>query len=500
MSHFPFPHTALFFLAGVLWQCSSVAQDAPTASSQPVALRGLVPLETSLEAHLEMAAEQNPVLLAARRACDAAGLDVVSAKESFSAPSLSMAAGIGEDPVGVPMAGYTSGVSPDSLSAQAGVETPVASGVYGGIGARYRSLMTATEEDGDGVSSAGAYVRIPLLKDRGFAQNRWDVAALSQEERVAVHTYESTALDVFSSVTTAYAQYLYRLADGQEISNALARAEQLVADTTSRAEMEDVAEYQVFPARFEAATRAENVAEAKTQIHLARESLSQAIGSSAWEEDPLLDSAKANALLVRWAEALEAIDLAAVLAQDPAETCPEARAAKAAWEAAKAQVSSVSEAEKSRLDLSVAGGWNSEEDTTTLNEAGYEVALVYSRPLSRGGSRAKREAAEMRAKVAEQEYASALMQAKIRHEKAKATLESVRARRQLVKTTVEAARLVLEAENERFAIGDSSSRAVLDAQNDLTTAQRRELSVSLEVITAVAELFRSSGTPISGLN
>lgn len=481
-------------LSKVLW----LVWIAVEGNAQGVKLEGLVPLGTDLEGYLARAGEGNAGVLSAKRECEAAGLDVVWVKRRFWAPEVKGAVGMSEDPEEVPLGSWGSGVESDSSSVGAGVEVPLVSGVYGGAGARFQRMAVAGEGDGDGITAAGGHVRVPLLRDRGFCENVLEERVYGYEEKIALYGYEGALLDAMVGVTEAYAQYLYRVADGQEISNALGRAEQLVSDTASRAELKDIAEYQVYPAQYEAATREEELAEAKTQVVLAREGLREAIGVG----DGVLvggESAEdAHGLLMAWVEALAGVDVRGVVAANEKREVPEVLKAEAVWQAMEAREGAVREAEKASLDLTVGAGWRSEADATTLNEAGYAVSLVYARSFSQEGRRAKEGAARLRAEAAQYAYAAKCLEVGVRKEKALARVESVLLRRELVGATVEAARRVLEAETERFAIGDGSSRAVLDAQNYLTTARRRELSVSLDVIVAMAEMYRALGLSVLG--
>ena len=474
------------------------AEEAQWTPDTPIVLEGMVPQGTPLVGHLMATRDGNSDVMSALSVCRAAGMDAEAVRRAFRAPTLNASIGLSEDPSDVPNGSFSTGVASDSASVQAGVEAPLVTGVYGGVGARHQVLRTGTETDGEDRDAVGGYLRVPLGKDFGFAQNRFEVETLTHEEQVAIHQYRAALYDAWTAVTDAYAQYLFRIADATEVSNALSRAEQLVEDATERARLEDVAEYQVYPARYEAATRAEELAEAKTQILVARETLRQAVGMTFDETDTLAASPEAAyAFLSAWVEALNGADLSEVLAADPEKTCHEVLSSQASYQAALSRSKSAEEAEAASLDLNLGAGWHSEEDDTTLNETGYTVSLVYARPLSRGGSRAKIDAAKYRVDAAMHDYAAAVLKAKVRREKAVAALESVRGRCRQAKATVEAARQVLESENERFAIGDGSSRNVLDAQKDLTTARRRELSVSLEVVTAMAELYRASGLPPS---
>ena len=68
----------------------------------------------------------------------------------------------------------------------------------------------------------------------------------------------------------------------------------------------------------------------------------------------------------------------------------------------------------------------------------------------------------------------------------------------LARSAVAEAGRVLAAEDERFALGEGSSRNVLDAQKDLTSASRRHVAVAGQVVSALAELRHALGLPQDG--
>ena len=78
-------------------------------------------------------------------------------------------------------------------------------------------------------------------------------------------------------------------------------------------------------------------------------------------------------------------------------------------------------------------------------------------------------------------------------QRAELAFSSACARLALATKAMEQAQKVLASENDRFAIGDGTSRNVLDAQQDLTTAIRRKNSIALEVILSANELCRAYG-------
>jgi len=51
----------------------------------------------------------------------------------------------------------------------------------------------------------------------------------------------------------------------------------------------------------------------------------------------------------------------------------------------------------------------------------------------------------------------------------------------------------LEAENERFCLGEGRSRNVLDAQRDLTDALKRQTIIAVELLRAYSNFMYASG-------
>jgi len=63
----------------------------------------------------------------------------------------------------------------------------------------------------------------------------------------------------------------------------------------------------------------------------------------------------------------------------------------------------------------------------------------------------------------------------------------------LVSQAIVAARQALEAENERFCLGEGRSRNVLDAQRDLTEALKRQIIIAVELLRAYSSFMYASG-------
>ncbi len=445
--------------------------------------------------YLGIASTSSPRIVSANLAAKAAVYDADASRLSFRAPALNAAIGQSENPIDAPFGSFGFSSPANALSVQAGIEAPLAAGVYGAAGVRQQTYRNNGETDGDSNTSAGARLRIPLWRDRGFAANDVEVRELEETSLSQAADAASVLLDEYTSIAKSYSRFLFVIADAAEIANALDRAETLVKDATDRAELQDVATYQVFPARFESAIRREELSSAKTQIVLTEGNLRNAIGIDSLPLPSGETIEDAGSILGNWAKSITELDTSALVANEAAEECPEIIAARHLAQARIESCSSAAEAAKPNFDIVVGAGWTSEEDADSGNEAGYGAALVFSMPLSRDGDKRRILAAETRAEAANADLAATILAARVRHENAIAAFDGARSRLAMAEESVEQARLSLEAENERFSIGDGSSRNVLDAQKDLTSATRQKLSVAHDVIDSYLDLCRAAGIP-----
>ena len=80
------------------------------------------------------------------------------------------------------------------------------------------------------------------------------------------------------------------------------------------------------------------------------------------------------------------------------------------------------------------------------------------------------------------------------------TVQSNVERVQAAQVARELAQQQLEAENSKFAVGMSTNYFVIQAQNDLATAQNNELQAVLNYRKALVELDRLQSTTLQNLN
>lgn len=461
-----------------------------------VPLVGMIPAEGRLGAWMHQFRERHPRYLAQMERAQSARLSRKATEEQFRSPALTASAGRTEDPTGAPRTSFTGSIDANSTYAGAGVEAPLLSGVYGGVGAYVSQDATGTHEDDSTETGFGASLRIPLLQDRAFALNEIEVRQLSFEEQQKFYTAQGELLDISTDIVKQYAQWLFSVADAQEVEKALNRAEKLLEQSTERVRLKDLAQYQIYPARYEATLRREQLESARQAIHTQAASLAESLGLVSL---PDVQPEAPDALL-QWAYALVKTDIEALSAVDVTNASPAVLTARAAADAAGAAASLTAEQMRDELDLNLAVGWRSEEVADSGNEFGYTVSLLYKRNLDKSGDEARAAAKEADAAALRADYENALLTAQVAREKKLIEFRNSCGRLLMARDAVLAAAEVLEAENDRFALGDGSSRNVLDAQQDLTSATRRHLAVAGEVIAAMAELHRVVGAmPDTGL-
>jgi outer membrane protein TolC len=154
------------------------------------------------------------------------------------------------------------------------------------------------------------------------------------------------------------------------------------------------------------------------------------------------------------------------------------------------------------LELAVRGAWQADDGSSAQDngvviegddEASAAALLVWTRPWHQTGARARQR--EARAREAELAELHREVQTRLAADLAAAHREFTGARERLaeVSAAVEQARLALEAEAERFRLGDGRSRNVLDAQNDLTKTHRTRNAIMAALLRGQSDYLFAAG-------
>ena len=450
------------------------------AAASAIATAGLA-AAGELEDVVALALRDNPQVAAAREAVlrtEAGRLGL----RGFYAPQATAASGWNRAGRSVPGVPGEVVLPDDAASFLAGVETAVRPGAYIGVGAGERYLIQP-EGFGDYLYQpvAGVQVRIPLLKDRGFRQWKEQNAGADAEYNAAVGRLLRICQDLQRDVEDRYFQHMRSRSDLDIARAATARAQSLLTEADQLVELKMLPPHQLYPARLELALRQEEETAAVSAAETSRRRVRELAGAVALAADRTQ-----TVDLVTWAGASE-------LPKPPdgflmrRGVYLEGMAAAAAAEAALRQAV---DTERSDLSLRTVYTWQGEDESNpfgtepllTDSRSGVEVSLVWKRALGSRSERARIEAARAQVRELRESLRSIEWRIAAERDVAAQDFGAASARLKLMSAAVQDARDALGAEEERFRLGDGTSRQVLDAQKDLTAAIRRQNDIAADVL------------------
>lgn len=408
--------------------------------------------------------------------------------EGFGDPRVFAALGHAERTRGVPgSSGYLS-LANNASEIQGGIEMPLQPGAYLALGAAERWHGSAPSRDDYFQTLVGLRVRIPLVRDRGFQQWHLDRSRTLAEYHGILAELALELQNLRRETSKAFLTLQQAHALAEVAKQSTLRSQKLFDDATELASLRVVPEYQTAPARMELELRRADEVLGQRRIEDALVQLQRIVG-----EDVAPKTALRPEELVAWANGVrlpDYPDFAAAL-----ETRGIYRMLLAQVQAARAEAERASDDLKPDLALHVGATWQGEHDHLPLGNHlvasdrrfGGEVTLVYSRPL---GFRAEAiQRARSQARIGELNERLAATADTIRAELRTSELFFRRAseRLELLGKAREAAIQTLEAENERFRLGEASSRNVLDAQKDLTSINQSLTQTAAELLAALMD-------------
>ncbi|MEI6167895.1 MAG: TolC family protein [bacterium] len=384
----------------------------------------------------------------------------------------------------------------DAYGGAAAVEVPIRPGIYAGVGVSEQYLIDPAKGIDSGYRTlVGGQIRIPLLQDRGFSQWRLSQARQKELQTAAEARQLETRQAVRHAVELAYIAYLMEMANAATSGSATDRAQQLLKEAEELVRLKVVPEYQLAPARLELALRREEICAASQAIDTARIRLEQVLGIA----PPSLLTTNPATLITR-ATSLAVPELPACTASCAARGA--LREVDALSAAAAAESRALDDKLRPDLGLSLRGVWATEDtssqtaDTGTLiggDTSSAAALLVWTRPWSQTGARARLR--ESRAREAQLAEVRRELQNRLTADLAAAHRDVTGAGERFKEITiaVEQARRTLEAEAERFRLGEGRSRNVLDAQNDLTKAYRSRNAIVAGLLKGHSDFMYACG-------
>ncbi len=390
-------------------------------------------------------------------------------------------------PAGLPAA--------DTYGVGAGVEVPIRPGFYAGAGVSEQYLVNPPNGFNSGYSTlVGAQIRIPLMQDRGFSLWRQRQARQRELLEAADAHLLETRQAVRHAVELAYFTYLVEIANAATSWSAIERSQKLLDEAEELVRLQVVPEYQLAPARLELALRREEICAVNQAIDTARLRLSQVLGMPA----PSQLTTNSDTLITR----ATSLQLPKEPISDPIFAARGALCEiEALAAAASAETRSLDDQLRPDLGLSLRGVWAPEDSSsqtingepTSSDQSSVAAVLVWTRPWSQTGARARlRESRARESQLAE--VRNELLN-KLAADLATAYREFTGAGERLkqINIAVEQARQTLEAEAERFRLGEGRSRNVLDAQNDLNKAYRARNAIVAALLTGHSNFRYASG-------
>ena len=473
---------------------------APPAPAAPLPHSGILStaLDSAFVANYARALETHPAIAAAI-ARERAALNKTGAlAASFATPVLSASAGYSSGVDDVPGISLPRIAPQDAVALSAGVEAPVAKGVYAGAGAAQRFLTDTPEADAQ--TALGARVRVPLLRDFGHALNERELSKLRAAAAAAAAETALARASLSREIFLAWNLLLRAEADAEAVASAEQRAEKLLEETSERARSQDVAGYQVFPAQYEVALRKEELLDARQNAAARLETLRERLGLAGDESGAAVSRGATNAIFAAANSIIRRKDLA-FPAAEALRASPARLAAAAKLAAAEAALQALVEDSRDTLDFTAGAGFRGEAESGLIgsdnilakDSAVFEAALVYKRPLGRGGADAEIAAAKAEVEACEADLAAAKNEILAELARAQTGFAAACARLSLALEAIGRAGAALDAEESRFNLGEGTSRNVLDAQKDLTNATRRGIAVAGAVADSFAELLHAAG-------
>ncbi|MDD5677612.1 MAG: TolC family protein [Kiritimatiellae bacterium] len=404
---------------------------------------------------------------------------------------------------------YNSGYNQAFL--HAGVDAAILPGVY--LGTRveesyYSNLQGSTVTNVSGSynelwqSTAGLRLGVPLLRDRGFLQWKLSDERAAKRQRMAQNHWLAITQQCRHDVEQQYIAVLEAEAQRYVAQSALIRVEKLLKEAQELVRLKIVPGYQLFTARSEVALRQESETADQQACQTTKIRLLELLGTS----KPARPVQASFGTLVLWAES---VDLPPLYA--------EAEALKARGdyneiqdfiEVAEKELAINRDNLRSDLSLNMEAILQGEDPNDIIGTGRYlsernlgaSIGLTWKRPWGYRTEKARMRAVsatiDARHELLRQTAIQICADLKVQHEQ----FMSAQDRLSLVSEAIASAHQALEAENERFCLGEGRSRNVLDAQRDLTDALKRQTIIAVELLRAYSNFMYASGYADDFLN
>ncbi len=443
-----------------------------------------------LEALVAEALARNPVVQAARFDVERAQAERDELRGFFD-PQLQAEAARTEPHAGA-----------DDTRVRAGLDAAVRPGAY--LGARleegYVGGQTGTVWDSYShlwQTAAELTLEVPLHRDRRFRQWALSDERAVKRRRQALNRWRAACQDCRHAVEQSYLDVLEAESQRQVSELALARVEKLLGEARELVRLKIVPEYQLFTARAEVTLRREALEGSRQDCRAARIRLNELLAAPAGAPPRAVLASYER--LILWAES---VNLPLAYAERKAFAARgDYNELLDAIEVVDTERALQRDNLKSDFSLDLAAGVRGEDPDSPLGTdriltdetLSTRIGLTWKRPWGYQTETARLRALD--ATVGERR--EQLREAELRIASALRSYHQqflvAQDRLSIVGEAIGSSRQALEAENERFCLGEGRSRNVLDAQKDLTDAQKRQIVIAVELLRSYSHFLYSAG-------
>ena len=386
----------------------------------------------------------------------------------------------------------------------AGVDAAILPGVY--LGTRfeesyysqlqYSTVTNVSGNNNDLWQSLGRLsLGVPLLRDRGFLQWKLSDERATKRYNMAQNHWRAVTQQCRHDVEQQYIAVLEAVAQRYVAQAALTRVEKLLKEAQELVQLKIVPGYQLFTARSEVALRRESETADQQACKTTQIRLLELLGTSR----PARPVRASFDTLILWAESVE---LPPLYAEDKAlKARGDYNEILDFIEVAEKEQAINQDNLRDDLSLNMETILHGEAPNNFLGTGRYlsernlgaSIGLTWKRPWGYRTEKARMRAIsatiDARHEMLRQTVIRIRTELKVQHEQ----FMSAQDRLSLVSQAIEGARQALEAENERFCLGEGRSRNVLDAQKDLTDALKRQIVIAVELLRAYSNFMYASG-------
>ena len=449
-----------------------------------------------MQSLLDRALRAHPRVLAAKCRVEQAQ-DQYEELLGFFDPRLYAAGGAAKRGRGVPAGtGWTS-LTDNARELSAGIELPVRPGAYLTVGAAERFLF-----DGGGgydqlyQSLLGVQLRIPLLRDRGFVQFEQNRARALAEYNGVVSDLIAAMQALRHDVEVAYVEAYSTLASYEVSKRATERFRVLLEQARELSRLKVMPAYQVFPAEMELSLRLEEEQQACQVYAVSLVRLQERIGDG--QPVTLRSGPEHLVAVAAGLGALVAVDL-----EQSLERRGSYQRLLNRIEAARVDLRQATDDLRPDLSLNAAVTWRGEDpeqpfaSRTILTDEplGGEVVVVYQQPLLHRAANSRISGARARIAELKQDIEAERTTLRADMQSAMEAYMVLIGRLKLLDQAMQAAKQTVAAEDERFRLGEGTSRNALDAQKDLTSALNRQARAAADILRALADYRHAAGYP-----